>query len=1423
MDPAVLRGLEDERPEKRVAALEKLRASVKENNGHFLVGNLKRAFQTIQPLISDSSSQVRDQSTALLCDIIPELAKGDELEIYMPSVLPSVVQNMKTAELREASEVTLKMFVKHTGNLAAVALLLQQHGTRSEDSQMREAAVKFMPLLVQQVDKAGVDSRLLVLALVERLEDPEGDVVNATIKSLLGIRGMLGETARKYIDSLKLSERKPPPSVPMSMTVEMDRSPIKTPPVPSAPSHQPQKLVSPVLRAPAPQPAPAAPERGFGIVPAEMVEALHVEDWKIRAPAVQGLLDLLSTKEDLSLVVPHQKELVELLIQLLDDPNFKISLTSISIIGALVSRLGMSLNKSCLEHLVIPLAEKLADKKIVIRQETLKVLVKLMRQLRPNRMTEMAVQIAAHKNSYVREEIVHLFMLAVIEYGPKALDMQAIVRVFRDGLFDVKDRVRFIAMEAFTLLRSKLGQAAVEQYLVGIGQDVVRPLHARFQDPRTPTVSDSGLIESCFARHGDDGWDAASPVSESPVGGPRNSSSALISQRPRHQSAGTAQHKQIPWKVPTLRSRAGPSGGGRRHRSAAAAIVSDSNSTVPRRSSGDNTPDELMSMISPASCPPEFGEKHGDMFGDETAPPHMSDAWRVHENTDMQVAEAMSGLYSSWEGPSVVTNKTDLGSQLLMGSDTSSWQSLSPTTPSSSIFPNNRYDYGLSSPSPVPSVLPDVEEDSEYASSAHSKEKISLWLPSGKKQQDNSVGKHMVWDHCSAASADSSSWGGEQGSQRDNLRILKSKHKPTVPRRNGPAHSPSARNNMFESSPGLSSLNIGEAALPEMPEVPMPPTRKLTGRLPRKLLKKDGQTPRESVHHENSPRDLPGMGHRGSEVMGMGIEGMSVQSQDVKGISEMVSVPAEVDNRELTPLANPSKTLESCMTAITVDKWDTQLKALTQLRQLAMHHPETLRGNIGQVNKDVLKSCNSLRSNLSKNALRCVCNLFEGLGRAMDPQIDNTVKVMMNKLTEASGFINGEAELVLNTMVNTATDTKVLSALIAHSDHRHPIIRGKSALFIDRCIEKIGANLPATGMLDRVLQVLMQSSSDSSQEARAYGKQAIGRIARMIPNDLDRTARRVLSASQQQKLEQIMADAGKHYSPLPPGRPRGGFRGEKRGAAKEHGNPSGVSHAAGALLIDTVSSRGGRGAKPALSVDTTCDEGKIEQMEECYRLLKSSDWQLRLQAIDRVVEFVQHNTGVAKARVQHLFDHLEPRLSDNNLKVNIRALEALQLLIPSLCGALDTVVLQLVRVVANTVASTNRQVQQLGGAAMDLLFGWTDKGNMIAAMTAAIPHGTSRVKASLLEKLAEVVHEVWVEKPQAVSKSVLPVAFRYVDETKHDVRAANTRLLVALKSFMGDAFSSQLETCSHDCKVKVQEILGSSGSSTRSGTRRTPR
>lgn len=202
---------------------------------------------------------------------------------------------------------------------------------------------------------------------------------------------------------------------------------------------------------------------------------------QVRSTAIEKLLVVIKQVEDGRPLVPHLKGLLRLVGPLLDDPNFKIALTSIQITGELVDRVGDAM-AGHVDAVMPLLVEKFGDKKIVIRQGTMKVMVKLMQAIGAGPIINKLLPFSSHKNPHVREELLNVFMHAILAQGCDAIDLSAVVRTFRNGLFDAKDKVRFIAMEAFALLRAKLGEVAVEQFLAGIGDDVVRPLQMRFKD-----------------------------------------------------------------------------------------------------------------------------------------------------------------------------------------------------------------------------------------------------------------------------------------------------------------------------------------------------------------------------------------------------------------------------------------------------------------------------------------------------------------------------------------------------------------------------------------------------------------------------------------------------------------------------------------------------------------------------------------------------------------------------------------------------------------------------------------------------------------------------------------------------------------------------------------------------------------------------
>lgn len=123
------------------------------------------------------------------------------------------------------------------------------------------------------------------------------------------------------------------------------------------------------------------------------------------------------------------------------------------------------------------------------------------------------------------------------------------------------------------------------------------------------------------------------------------------------------------------------------------------------------------------------------------------------------------------------------------------------------------------------------------------------------------------------------------------------------------------------------------------------------------------------------------------------------------------------------------------------DQWDVQFEALNSVRCLAIHHSELIIKQLHSIVLEVLQSVDSLRSSVSRNAIMCLHDLFFGLGRAMDPEVDTVVPALVKKAGDTSGFLCEEADRAITCMVQNVSESRVLSALTGAASHRNASIR----------------------------------------------------------------------------------------------------------------------------------------------------------------------------------------------------------------------------------------------------------------------------------------------------------------------------------------------------------------------------------------------
>lgn len=85
----------------------------------------------------------------------------------------------------------------------------------------------------------------------------------------------------------------------------------------------------------------------------------------------------------------------------------------------------------------------------------------------------------------------------------------------------------------------------------------------------------------------------------------------------------------------------------------------------------------------------------------------------------------------------------------------------------------------------------------------------------------------------------------------------------------------------------------------------------------------------------------------------------------------------------------------------------------------------------------------------------CLNDMFEALGKSLDPEIDFIAPVLLKKTAEANRFINNQAESALTKMIANTSEEKCLSSLIVNSDAKNASVRAISALLINECVIKM--------------------------------------------------------------------------------------------------------------------------------------------------------------------------------------------------------------------------------------------------------------------------------------------------------------------------------------------------------------------------------
>nr|XP_037851419.1 TOG array regulator of axonemal microtubules protein 1 isoform X3 [Chlorocebus sabaeus] len=477
-------------------AFQALQAALPRRGGRLGFPRRKEAlYRALGRVLVEGGSDEKRLCLQLLSDVLRGQGEAGQLEeAFSLALLPQLVVSLREENpaLRKDALQILHICLKRSSG--EVLRTLIQQGLESTDARLRASTALLLPILLTTEDLLlGLDLTEVIISLARKLGDQEtAEESETAFSALQQIGERLGQDRfQSYISRLPSALRRHynrrlesqfGSQVPYYL--ELEASGFPEDPLPCAVTLSNSNLK-------------------FGIIPQELhSRLLDQEDYKNRTQAVEELKQVLGKFNPSS--TPHSSLVgfISLLYNLLDDSNFKVVHGTLQVLHLLVIRLGEQVQQF-LGPVIAASVKVLADNKLVIKQEYMKIFLKLMKEVGPQQVLCLLLEHLKHKHSRVREEVVNICICSLLTYPSEDFDLPKLSFDLAPALVDSKRRVRQAALEAFAVLASSMGSGKTSILFKAVdtvelqdnGDGVMNAVQARLARKTLPRLTEQGFVE----------------------------------------------------------------------------------------------------------------------------------------------------------------------------------------------------------------------------------------------------------------------------------------------------------------------------------------------------------------------------------------------------------------------------------------------------------------------------------------------------------------------------------------------------------------------------------------------------------------------------------------------------------------------------------------------------------------------------------------------------------------------------------------------------------------------------------------------------------------------------------------------------------------------------------------------------------------
>lgn len=479
---------------------------------------------------------------------------------------------------------------------------------------------------------------------------------------------------------------------------------------------------------------------------------------------------------------------------------------------------------------------------------------------------------------------------------------------------------------------------------------------------------------------------------------------------------------------------------------------------------------------------------------------------------------------------------------------------------------------------------------------------------------------------------------------------------------------------------------------------------------------------------------------------------------------------------DIQPLKDPENALKEFNNAARMEDWSAQLEGLMKIRCLLRYHSEVFAGqiNLHNVFLEVVKLSESLRSSLSKNGVIVLGEMCEYLGRSMDSEIPDLLKILVKRASDTNIFLAEQAQMALLSMCKFTNENKLANALLNKlQTAKNPAERATIAICFVNIFEKIKSSIMKMKEIEKIMTSLGSLLQDASSDVRNAARKAFSSFELWVTSEQERE--RLLSRCLPETTQKKLRDTGKFRdrteSPFSKRKTQSEFR------------PSN---------------------EPTQVLPIKQPDPEIQQFEIPEELLKMSEdmghteWKVRYEIVGKVSEFLSDfNSEVLILGL----GILAKGMTDQNLKVQIHSLNCLIKIVPSLRNSLVPHLSIIISSLVPGLGSGNSSIREIAKEASNTLLSHCEHHAIILPLSFEIHNGNPRAKIAIIGLIIDAIHKTNKKRPGILAKHILPLAYKMMDEGKEEIRTENKRLLKKLFEILDN------EVISNASVEKAQRII----------------